>query len=73
MKLTDLTVRQPCRGVSIVGAGSRRRISVRPRRRGRRALLSMVAGLPKHRADTEEDRARLAEAGSLCAEASQRR
>jgi formiminotetrahydrofolate cyclodeaminase len=31
------------------------------------ALLVMVAGLPKPRAETEEDRARLAEAGSLCA------
>lgn len=31
------------------------------------SLLTMVAGLPKPRAETEEDRERLAEAGRLCA------
>ena len=71
MKLTDLTVGNLVAAFQssapVPGGGSASALAGAVGA----ALLSMVAGLPKHRADTEEDRARLAEAGSLCAKASQ--
>ena len=71
MKLTDLTVGNLVAAFQssapVPGGGSASALAGAVGA----ALLSMVAGLPKHLADTQEDRARLAEAGSLCAKASQ--